>query len=482
MKKTSSLHSLGLAAQSTPSLGVFVTLDRPDLIPFVPKEARGIELRLDLFPTMDIAKLENAISSSPFPILLTLRKPSHGGEFPGTETARMTLIKRLLLLKPCFFDLECDMDPHFIKEVIFSYPDIGFIISYHNYKETPSDIEEIYKNMFREGAFAYKIATFANSVNDALRLLILSKKHPDLSTIAMGEKGSFTRAIGSTLENKIGYAYLTSKEALAPGQLSLKELIEFYRYGDSLPEANLYGLIGNPVESSLGHIYHNKRFEEKGQNALYVKMTVSENELTEFIPLAKKAGFKGLSVTAPLKEKILPHVDITDPGSEKIGSVNTLAFTENSVIGANFDGQGALDAVEESTYVKGKRLVIIGAGGTAKSVAFEAKKRGAFVLIAGRTNSKAEELAAWLECEFSDISDIPTDYDILINTTPSPLPIDPTKIIASALVMDVTYNPKHTLFLQKALEAGCKVIYGEEMFVRQARKQSEFWDKKKPLR
>lgn len=449
---------------------LFISLDNLDLIDSLPYEVNGIELRLDLFPSIDLNKIQKAIDSSPLPLLLTLRKSSEGGNFQGSEKERMSLIEKLLPLKPHFFDIEYEMDPDFIINQIKNHPEVKFILSYHNFSKTPLDIEELYNKMLFYPAYSYKIATPSSSTNETLSYLLLSKKHPKLSIISMGEKGSFGRILSFTLENKLSYTFHPSKEPSAPGQVSLEDLTKIYRYFNLNTKTALYGLIGDPITKSVGHIYHNDIFTRQNRNALYVKMTVSQDELKDFLSLAKQWKFQGLSVTMPLKEAILPYIDILDPKVEQVGAINTLLFQENQIFGTNTDGIGALDALEKQSSTQGKKVVLIGAGGAARAIAFEAKKRGALLCIVNRTLARAKALASELGCESANLSNTPSTYDILINTS-SHLDL-PLKILPSALVMDIVYAPKKTPFLEQALALGCKVTYGEEMFTRQADEQA----------
>ena len=135
----------------------------------------GIELRLDLFPKIN----KEAIKNSKHTLMLTLRKPSQGGSFKGSEKERENLIIELLSLKPAFFDLEYDMDPVFLQKTIQNYPDTKFILSYHNFLNTPENLETLYEKMTAYRAYGYKLATLTTSSTDALRLLLFSKKNGD---------------------------------------------------------------------------------------------------------------------------------------------------------------------------------------------------------------------------------------------------------------------------------------------------------------
>lgn len=453
---------------------LFISLKNLSSIPKSLPKATGIELRLDFFSLLELNELKKVLTGSPLPILLTLRSKRHGGECSLPLQKRISLIENLCKLKPTFLDLEWDLPKEFLDHILNSYPDTSYIISHHNPDHTPQDIESIYLEMKKTPAFGYKIATFTHSTTDALRLLLLSKKHSKLSVIPMGEKGSFARAISLTHAGKIGFAPRVPEEATAPGQLSLEELTSIYRYPTLHKKVDLYGLIGDPVSHSIGHVYHNRAFAEKNRNALYVKMSVKANELADFFPLAHAIGFKGLSVTMPLKEAVLPFVNNMDSRVSDIGASNTLILEKGTIFATNVDGIGALNALEKHLSVAGKKIALIGAGGSSKAIAFEAKKRGAILHVANRTIEKARLLST----SFSSLEDLPPSYDIIINTTSNPMPIHEEQILPGSIAMDITYAPKETLFLQAARRQGCKIVYGEEMFRCQAEEQAALWNRK----
>lgn len=454
---------------------LFLSMARPEFMQHIHNKSVAIELRLDLFPCVDIGYVKNFLQNSACPVMLTLRKGSQGGRFQGSEGDREALIERLLALEPPFFDLEYDMRPGFIHKVIKRYPQTKFVLSYHNFEQVPTDLEEIYRSMQEYAVFSYKVAVMVDSANEGLKMLLFVKKHPRTSAICMGEKGIFARVLGPIVGNLIDYASVNFEERTGPGQLTVSEWIDIYRYPSLNGETSIYGLIGDPVEKSPGHLYHNAVFQKRDLNAVYVKIVIKPEELPEFIPLAISLGIRGLSVTIPLKEKILPFLNEVELATRQIGAVNTLLFKNGKVIGANTDGLGALDAIEKKTPVRGKKVVLLGAGGAARSIAYEAKVRGADVLILNRTVQRAKEVAQDLGCKAGGLDEIPSVYDILINCSPDPMPIDPKKTKSETLAMDVVYFPKETPFLKEASLKGCQIVYGEEMFLNQAARQTAFW-------
>lgn len=401
----------------------------------------AVELRLDLWPHIDLEAVKRIVRQQP--TLLTVRSKAQGGNFEGSEAQREALLEELIALGPAFVDLEYAMRPGFLQAMI---PRVPCILSYHNLHEVPADLEAIYRRMQPYNAFSYKIAAQAETASEALRLLLFAKTHDRCSGIAMGKGVRFARVLGPVVGNRVDYA--CHREPLGPGQLTLAEWHSLYRYPTLNRATAIYGLIGDPVEQSIGHLYHNALL----QGAVYVKMRVTREELPTFIPLAKALGVRGLSVTAPLKEAIVPFVDVLD---SECGAVNTLRFDQGRIVGTNTDGPGALDAIEKRRAVAGKTMVLLGTGGVARGIAFEAKARGAFVHLLGRTDFR-----------------LPPRTDILINCTPVAPSVD---FHPDMLVMDCVYSPRLTPFLSAAARTGCAIVYGEELFFNQAARQIAFW-------
>lgn len=429
--------------------------------------ANLVELRLDLFEKLDFITLEKIKKSFSIPMIFTLRKNHQ------EESARQKDILRLLEIQPDYLDLESDVPDDFFAKIHSHYLKTKLILSYHNFFETPRNLKTLLNEMIQKPAWGYKIAVTAKNAIDGLRLMCFAKTSAkNLIAISMGSHGKISRIIGSPLT----YACLSEEQSTAAGQLSTKILLERYRYPKLTSETSLYGLIGDPVDQSISDETHNHFFETQNLNAVYVKIPVKATELKEFLALAKKVPFKGLSVTMPLKESILPFLDQIDDQAAKIGAVNTLVLHEKKWIGFNTDGIGALNVVEKETSVKGKRVVIIGAGGAAKAIAFEMHRKGAFLTFACRDKKKAQLLAMQYHGQAFDLTEIDKvklHYDIIINCIPHEMPIK--NFFAETLVMDIKTKPKNTLFLRHALKNRCKVIYGYQMFVEQALYQFKLW-------
>lgn len=417
-------------------------------------KAHAYELRLDY-----LTQFQKGMDVNLAPFLLTLRSKRQGGLFEGSKENQERLLLDLLKQNPKWMDLEIDLRPSFIKKALRFFPHTQFILSYHFFSYDFRQVKILLSEMFKFKAWQYKVAVLCENSIQALSLLLLAKMHPKLSVICMGEKVSFARVLAPIFKSDLGF--FSAEVKTAPGQLSLNELEGIYGFSKLNPKTEIFALIGSPVERSIGHKYHNQVFQSLALNAVYVKIPIEAGELSSFFKLAKRFNLRGLSATMPLKEKVLPFVDFLDEDAKKIGAINTLLFKKGKVYGTNTDGRGAMNALEKKCRVLGKKIAILGAGGSSKAIFYEAHKRGGDVTIYNRTLSRAREITekAYL------LSDFKGDADIVINTIPDfTLPL----IKEGTFFMDLVYPSSHKWSLDH-------FISGEEMFLEQAKLQTEFW-------
>ena len=251
-------------------------------------------------------------------------------------------------------------------------------------------------------------------------------------------------------------------------------------------QTQLYGVIGNPVRHSLSPIIHNGAFRRMGLNAVYLAFEVKD--LKEAINGIRGLGIRGVSVTIPFKTEVIPFLDKVEDVAEKIKAVNTIVNEGGKLIGYNTDWCGVLEALEEKVDLKGKRVVLLGAGGAARAIGFALKRRDCEVIVSNRTMDKGAVLAKELMCIHRPLSSIEgLKADVIINATPvgmhpykeeSPLP---KKVLKKGMtLMDIVYRPLQTKLLREAEEIGCLTINGLEMLSRQGAAQLEIWTGKKP--
>lgn len=446
----------------------------------LPSEVNLLEFRLDCFQGLNESFIEQLRAVRALPVIFTLRDPRQGSEYKGTEQQRLQELARYAKLHPEYLDLESTCPKEFVQSISEMHPSVKILLSDHNYQETPQNLDHLYEKMRTTPAHLYKIAVQCNSSIDALRLLLFVKRAPKpICAMGMGEYGEVTRVLGKICGSAITYASVSDDLKAVAGQLSAKNLLETYHFPALNSTTQLYGLMGDPVRKSIGHLTHNAFFEENKIPAVYVKMEVKNDQLEEFIPLSKALGFKGMSVTMPLKEDLLNYVGSIDSYTETIGAANTLVYKEDGIHAHNTDGAGALNAIEKHVLVDGKKVVIVGAGGAAKAIIVEALRRGALVTIVNRTIERAEELAEEFSIRARPLSEMNKiaegEYDILINCTSHEMPFDPVVLIPGKVVMDIKTIPVMTELLIHAKEKGCKLVFGYEMFIEQALEQYGYW-------
>jgi len=439
-----------------------------------------IEFRLDLFELVDFDEIKDLLNQCVGPAIFTYRKVSQGGKCTLSEKERLTIIEELLVLGPNYVDLEYDVPSFIIEGFQLRYPKIKWILSYHNFEETPSDLNEVWKKLNKHSAHFYKIACMARSSVDALAMLQLTKDSlGKLIGISMGEKGMITRILAPVVSAPFTFASLNEEGKTAPGQIHVEHLLTTYRFKSLNEHTQLFGLIGDPVSKSISDLTHNHLMEQMNIDAVYVKMEVKAEELSTIFQKCQMLGFKGLSVTMPLKELLFPFLDEVDPKAKAIGAVNTVHFERGKIKGYNTDGVGAMDALEEKFPLKNKKIIILGAGGAAKAIIYEALQRKAQVIVLNRTVNKAVELSHRWGVKAGGLEEIEHEakkgYDAIINTTPDPLPIDPKWLLSNSVAMDIKTRPQHTEFLIEAKKKGCTLVYGAEMFINQATQQYDIW-------
>jgi shikimate dehydrogenase len=248
-------------------------------------------------------------------------------------------------------------------------------------------------------------------------------------------------------------------------------------------ETRVCCLIGDPVAHSLSPLVHNRGYQARGLDYVYLAFRVKE--AAPAIAAMRTLGITGMSVTIPHKTTALACVDELDAEAKEIGAINTIVNRGGHLKGYNTDYDAALKALSEKTPLRGKKTVILGAGATALTIALALKHRGSRVVILGRTPAKAAALAARIGAEgsggFDRFSEI-GDADILTNATPVGMwpKVDELSVPASYLhpklvVFDVIYRPRTTRLLAEAQKAGCKVVYGHKMFLYQAARQFELF-------
>lgn len=256
----------------------------------------------------------------------------------------------------------------------------------------------------------------------------------------------------------------------------------------------IYGVFGDPIEHSLSPAMQNAAFRALGMDACYHPFRVSREQLKEAILGASAMGFGGLNLTIPLKEKALEIIS-PDELAKAIGAVNTISFGVSSgseIRGHNTDGFGALLALENAGVRirgrgrgegKGTRVLLIGAGGAARAIAYTLVREGAEISIANRSLQRAEELAGMIGAvgySLCDLEKLVRESEVIINATSVGMKEGDPRLIpgdllqSSHAVFDIVYN-RETELLKDARAAGALALDGAMMLVYQGAKALEIW-------
>jgi shikimate dehydrogenase len=266
----------------------------------------------------------------------------------------------------------------------------------------------------------------------------------------------------------------------------------------NLSKVKLFVLIGDPVEQSLSPAMHNAAFRALGLNCAYVALRVPKRFLADAIGGVRALGIAGLNVTTPHKIGITNMLDELDESASLVGAVNTVKNDRGKLIGFNTDGEGALKALEGKIgSVKGGEVVLLGAGGAARAIAFSLAKAGARLTIANRTVPRAKALASTIEQKLgvnvevaslnrAELTRTLKNADVLINATSVGMhpKVDQTLVSASMMhrglvINDIVYKPLQTRLLREARRAGGRIIDGLGMLVYQGALAFEIWTGKR---
>jgi 3-dehydroquinate dehydratase/shikimate dehydrogenase len=405
-----------------------------------------IEFRLDLFSDEELHLVPALRKKTKLPLIFTFK------------TVQDKYVS-LLACCPEYIDLPYEID--------FTYQGSKRIASYHDFEKTPLEIEPLFLKIQERKADLYKIVTYAKSALDGMRMLhFLRKQTRPLIAFCMGVHGRFSRTCALRYGSFCTFASLSAEEETAPGQLCVQEYAEIKRLKGMNSETKVFALLGNPVEKSPSHRIHNEYFEKREWNCFYTKILLSQEELGPFFMLAQELEFSGFSITTPLKKVVTNYLD------NELEVCNTIVCQKGKLLGWNTDGRGALNVIEKRLLVQGKKMAIIGAGSTAHAIGAEAIRRGAHVIFVNRTRAKAETLAKELG---ADVGLEGCNYDILVQATTVGMraeePLSYSHFLPGRLVLEVVQGT--TAFLQQALQSGCIVIDGYEMFLEQGRLQYE---------
>ena len=457
-----------------------------------------IELRLDGLEAPGPAALGKVFADLPdfllSRLIATVRRRSEGGSFAGSEDERLRLLGEAGRLGAAYLDLEFEADRESggeaARRVREAAPEARLIASFHDPDGVPPHLEALPGRMAPMRPAIAKVAVSAAGWSDVDRVHELIRSQASGKTpvigIAMGEAGAALRVIADSAGAALStYAPPEGLPAVAPGQLTARDIRSRHRrWGRRLrAPVPVHGVVGSPIGQSLSPPMHEAAFRRLGIEAAYLRFDVPPEELAGFLIAARLSRVGGLNVTIPHKRAVLPLLDSLDDDARRIGAVNTIIPMNGGFGGANTDWIGATRSLEEVTALSGRRVTVLGAGGSARAVLYGLAREGAEPVVISRDDRKAAALADEMGVAHAPFGALGrAEGDILVNTTPVGMtpdhdgcPAPDPAIAAHDVVFDLVFHPEQTLLLQKAAGMGNRTVPGLRMLVLQAAAAFERW-------
>jgi len=444
-----------------------------------------LEFRLDYLnrPEQGIDIISSILDRHPAcAILATCRRHQNHGRFNGSVEDQIRILEASSAAGAQAVDLEIETAELATERLPALRENAKLIVSYHNFEGTPH-LDQVIKRMTRVSADGYKIVTTARKPSDCGRILMLARSNPRIPMVvlAMGEAGFPTRVLSTSFSGLYTYAAPASMQATSAGQVSAQSLRRLYRIDKLSKTTKVYGVIADPVRHSISPAVHNRAFQARRLDAVYLPFLVSPPQLKDFMELANTLPVTGFSVTIPHKQKILRYVDTIDPLARRIGAVNTVWRKAGKWRAANTDAAGVIAPLSRYLRPAKSRILIVGNGGAARGAACALLDAGAKVTLTGRNPDRVRALAKASGAEPLVREQVTKNhFDAVVHATPigmfphvegcffeGEIPAD--------IVFDLVYNPLETTLIRRAREQKKTVIPGIEMFVEQAVRQFEIW-------
>ncbi|MCC6661432.1 MAG: type I 3-dehydroquinate dehydratase [Phycisphaerales bacterium] len=467
-----------------------------------------------------IDDIVHLVSESPIPCITTCRTTTEGGHYDGDEPSRIALFERLGTSfgprehPPRYLDVELstlDRSANVRQKVRLAveHPEqvrdlrTSLIVSTHDFTGRPADLTRRLLRMRDEpAARVLKVAYRARSLRDNLELFdLLAERDRPTIALGMGEFGLMSRVLAAKFGGFLTYCGLRDQATTAPGQPTLDELLNLYRFRSIGPATRVYGIVGWPLGHSHSPRMHNEAFAAAGYDGVYLPLPIpgeADNALlvlkATLMPLIDhpRLGLAGVSVTHPFKAALVELARMEgwtiDGVSAAVGAANTLVLArDGSARVLNTDAPAVHRAVAGALGdLAGKTIAILGAGGMARAAAYACANAGAHVEVFNRTPERARALAEAIGATTGRGTVPGGGFDAAIHCTPlgmagsrdegrSPMTTEQLRAMPGTLVLDTVYNPRDTPLLCAARDAGLRTLDGLGVFMAQAAAQFAAW-------
>jgi 3-dehydroquinate dehydratase/shikimate dehydrogenase len=479
-------------AQTRPFPRICIALGLPDvpqLLEHARREAESgetfVEFRLDFLdkPMRGAEAIREFLE--PFPeclVLATCRRHQNHGKFNGSIEEQFAVLDRAIDNGAAAVDVEVETAEVAPERMQHLRSRAHVVVSYHNFEATPP-MESVVARMTRTPADSYKIITTARKPSDNARVLAAAKalSKQRVIVMAMGELGFPTRVLSPIFGAEYTYAAPIQAQGTAAGQVCARSLRHVYRVEKLARTSKIYGVIADPVRHSISPAVHNRGFQSRRIEAIYLPFLVSPAHLRDFFTLAERLPLAGFSVTIPHKQKIIRYLDVVDPLAKRIGAVNTVWRKGGKWRGANTDAAGVTTPLSKLLRLGKSSVLVVGNGGGARGAAFALSDAGAKIALVGRNADRVRALAKICNAEALGKDQLSgRHFDAVVHATPLGMFPNVNECffnghIPGDVVFDMVYNPMETALLRKAREQGKTIVPGIDMFIEQAVRQFEIW-------
>jgi 3-dehydroquinate dehydratase/shikimate dehydrogenase len=442
--------------------------------------ADWLEVRADLVGDLDPALLRRVF---PGKLLYTLRSRAEGGAAEGSPERR----RRRLLDAAARYDLvDLEMARDLTPDILRAVPAARRVISWHGPATPLAGLQSTFRRMASAEALLYKLVPAATQAGEELAALLFLKglERRDVIAFCTGLAGVWTRLVAPRLGAPVVYGS-AGEVAGAPGQPTIRQLVEDYGLPALPPVEVLFGIVGNPVSHSLSPRIHNAAYRELGIPAVFLPFhaesfgelwleVVESGELEEIgLPI------RGLAVTTPYKEAALAVAGAESPRAGLIGAANTLVWNQGVWEAEATDPDGViLPLRERGIPIEGRAAAIVGTGAAGRSAAAGLATAGARVTLFNRGAERGLKASSLLGLPFVPLADLdPSGFDILVNATSvgrqegEALPFAVDALRPGAVVVDMVYGTEPTPLLRAAAARGALTVDGREVLIGQAARQ-----------
>jgi 3-dehydroquinate dehydratase/shikimate dehydrogenase len=453
------------------------------------------ELRADCLEPDERFLIRRFPEQAGLPVILTIRRKIDGGLFVGGEGSRINILAKGLAFAEAdrrrnfaYVDLEEDLNVPSLEEAARTFG-TRIIRSCHNMNGVFEDIPGRVRRLLHAGDEIAKVAVKPQSSAGVLAVYRAAKETKGVEKIlvCMGHLGTNTRILAEYIGSFLTYTSPTEEPDMplgAEGQISPKELVNQYRFRNVQAGTKILGIVGYPLQVTSSPAFFNAVFTQENTNAVYVPFPA--DSLDSFMRLAEEISITGASVTIPYKEKVFSYLQNRTEEVTSLGACNTIIAGSQGWFGVNTDTRGFSDSLLDFTGLRdfrGKRVTIIGAGGAARAAAAEVYRLKGKALVLNRAVVRAKELArryrfVW-GCLDAQGAELMNGFkDIIIQTTSVGMephtnedPMELYSFKGTEVAMDMIYKPERTKFLIRAAAAGCRILNGYDMLIRQAKYQ-----------